>query len=92
MLANTKQIRTIIRNALNCNGDTWTDICRDSTMRYVAVRVGWQWDDTRKAQLKRDVENAVFLAGFTNKIKVTQSKCYGRDGGAVYVRVKALLA
>jgi hypothetical protein len=42
--------------------------------------------------LQKRVADAVFLAGFANVVKVTKSKVYGRDGGVVYVRVKALAA
>jgi hypothetical protein len=42
--------------------------------------------------LQKRVADAVFLAGFANSVKVTQSAVHGRDGGIVYVRVKALAA
>jgi ribosomal protein S4 len=42
--------------------------------------------------LQKRVQDAVFLAGFANSVKVTKSAVHGRDGGIVYVRVKALAA
>ena len=91
MLATTLQMRTILRSAINA-GKIYTDKCADEKMRRLACAYTWGEDTAYMQALQKRVADAVFLAGFKNVVKVTQSKVYGRDGGITYVRVKALAA
>ena len=91
MLANTLQMRTILRSAINA-GKIYTDKCADDKMRRLACAVSYSEDLAYRQALQKRVADAVFLAGFTNAVKVTKSAVHGRDGGIVYVRVKALAA
>ena len=91
MLANTLQMRTILRSAINA-GKIYTDKCSDDKMRRLACAVSYSEDLAYRQALQKRVADAVFLAGFTNVVKVTKSAVHGRDGGIVYVRVKALAA
>ena len=91
MLANTLQMRTILRSAINA-GKIYTDKCADDKMRRLACAVSFAEDTVYMQALQKRVADAVFLAGFTNAVKVTKSAVHGRDGGIVYVRVKALAA
>jgi hypothetical protein len=91
MLATTLQMRTILRSAINA-GKIYTDKCADDKMRRLACAVTYSADLAYRQALQKRVADAVFLAGFTNAVKVTQSAVHGRDGGVVYVRVKALAA
>jgi hypothetical protein len=91
MLANTLQMRTILRSVINA-GKIYTDKCADDKMRRLACAVSYSEDLAYRQALQKRVADAVFLAGFTNAVKVTQSAVYGRDGGITYVRVKALAA
>ena len=91
MLANTLQMRTILRSVINA-GKIYTDKCADDKMRRLACAVNYGQDTAYMQALQKRVADAVFLAGFKNVVKVTQSKVYGRDGGITYVRVKALAA
>ena len=91
MQANTLQMRTILRSAVNA-GKIYTDKCADDKMRRLACAVSFAEDTAYMQALQKRVADAVFLAGFTNAVKVTKSAVYGREGGVVYVRVKALAA
>ena len=91
MLANTLQMRTILRSAINA-GKIYTDKCADDKMRLLACAYTWGEDTAYMQALQKRVADAVFLAGFTNVVKVTKSALHGREGGVVYVRVKALAA
>ena len=91
MLANTLQMRTILRSAINA-GKIYTDKCADDNMRRLACAVSYGQDTAYMQALQKRVADAVFLAGFTNSVKVTKSAEHGRYGGVVYVRVKALAA
>jgi hypothetical protein len=91
MLANTLQMRTILRSTLNVN-KIYTDKCANDNMRLLACAVTYSADLEYRQALQKRVADAVFLAGFANSVKVTQSAVHGRDGGIVYVRVKALAA
>ena len=91
MLAKTLQIRTIFRSAINA-WKIYTDKCADDKMRRLACAVSYSEDLAYRQALQKRVADAVFLAGFTNVVKVTKSAVHGRDGGIVYVRVKALAA
>jgi hypothetical protein len=91
MLATTLQMRTILRSAVS-TGKIYTDKCADKKMRRLACAVSYLADAVYMQTLQKRVQDAVFLAGFANSVKITQSKVYGREGGVVYVRVKALAA
>ena len=91
MLANTLQMRTILRSAVNA-GKIYTDKCADDKMRRLACAISYGKDTAYMQALQKRVADAVFLAGFTNAVKVTKSAVHGRDGGFVYVRVKTLAA
>ena len=91
MLANTLQMRTILRSAVNA-GKIYTDKCADDNMRRLACAVSYGQDTAYMQALQKRVADAVFLAGFTNAVKVTKSKARSRGGDIVYVRVKALAA
>jgi hypothetical protein len=91
MLANTLQMRTILRSVINA-GKIYTDKCADENMRRLACAVSFSEDLAYRQALQKRVADAVFLAGFANAVKVTKSAVHGRDGGVVYVRVKALAA
>jgi hypothetical protein len=91
MLATTLQMRTILRSVINA-GKIYTDKCADENMRRLACAVSFSEDTAYMQALQKRVADAVFLAGFANAVKVTKSAVHGRDGGVVYVRVKALAA
>ena len=91
MQATTLQMRTILRSIINA-GKIYTDKCADDKMRRLACAVSYSEDLAYRQALQKRVADAVFLAGFTNSVKVTKSAVHGRDGGIVYVRVKALAA
>jgi len=92
--ANTKQVRTIVRGlgvayASDMWGSsTWTDKCADANMRRVCFRISeLDTDDTL-----RKVNEALFLAGFTNKARVTHStgcRHITYSTGGAYLRIKA---
>jgi len=91
MLATTLQMRTILRSVFNVS-KIYTDKCADKKMRRLACAVSYLADAVYMQTLQKRVQDAVFLAGFANSVKITQSAVYGREGGIVYVRVKALAA
>jgi len=91
MLATTLQMRTILRSVFNVS-KIYTDKCADKKMRRLACAVSYKQDTAYMQTLQKRLQDAVFLAGFTNSVKITQSAEYGREGGIVYVRVKALAA
>jgi hypothetical protein len=91
MLATTLQMRTILRSAVS-TGKIYTDKCANDKMRLLACAVSYGADTAYMQVLQKRVADAVFLAGFTNSVKVTKSAVHGREGGIVYVRVKALAA
>jgi len=91
MLATTLQMRTILRSVFNVS-KIYTDKCADEKMRRLACAVSYLADAVYMQTLQKRLQDAIFLAGFTNTVKITQSKVYGREGGIVYVRVKALAA
>ncbi len=65
MLANTKQVRAVIRGLGLVSYRTWTDrIAGKKDLR----RITWQVAD---ADDVRAVNEALFLAGFTNKAALT---------------------
>ena len=91
MQATTLQMRTILRSIINA-GKIYTDKCADKNMRRLACAVTYSADTVYMQALQKRVADAVFLAGFTNAVKVTKSKARSRGGDIVYVRVKALAA
>ena len=91
MQATTLQMRTILSSIINV-GKIYTDRCADKDMRRLACAVTYSADTAYMQALQKRVADAVFLAGFTNAVKVTKSKARSRGGDIVYVRVKALAA
>jgi hypothetical protein len=83
-LANTKQVRAIVSNFINCNAK-YTDKGVNNT-RLVA----WQLGAVDTATLKQ-IRDAFTLCGFNNRIKVTQSaySAMARSGGYTYLRINA---
>jgi hypothetical protein len=83
-LANTKQVRAIVSNFVNCNAK-YTDKGANNT-RLVA----WQLGSIDAATVKQ-IQDTFTLAGFSNRVKVTQSaySAYARSGGQTYLRINA---
>ena len=84
-IANTKQVRSIVRS-LNVTvkntisyTSTWTNKCAQKNMRNLAFVINKQ---NANATLQT-VNNALFLAGFANKAKVTHAHY------VTYLRIKA---
>jgi len=92
--ANTKQVRAIVRGlGVAYTNDmwgsyTWTDKCKDENMRRVCFRISEMDTD----ETVRKVNEALFLAGFTNKARVTNStgcRHITYSTGGAYLRIKA---
>ena len=95
MLATTKQIRALVRGLVAVQtgnyfgSSTWTDKCKSkqadvSTLRNVTFVLA---EDGKQAVAK--LELAMFLMGYTNKVKTTRSKydVLARSGGSTYLRI-----
>lgn len=87
-VANTKTIRNIMR-ALGYGGYAWTNKCADATKRNLAYSVSYGQDKEWMQTLQKHIADTLWLMGYTNKVKVTRSKTYGRDGGINYLRINA---
>ena len=89
MIANTKQIRSLIRKHYNnvLGRNSYSDKCSDPTMRLVTFKVSVP----DLADFKKDIEFLMFCAGYTNRVKVSGlSKDYvSYKFGAQYLRIKA---
>jgi len=83
-LANTKQVRAIVGNFINCSAK-YTDKGVNNT-RLVA----WQLGALDSATLKQ-IRDTFALAGFNNRITVTRSaySYEARSGGYTYLRINA---
>jgi hypothetical protein len=99
MLATTTIVRKIAKQ-INGGGfgycGSYTDKVvkeqgKDNGERYMAFRL---YSKAEADKLAKELEVLLFVAGYTNKVKRTTSKCNFklRTGGGEYVRVKALLA
>lgn len=94
MLATTKQVRALVRGLVQTtrnwgNSGTWTDKCKSiktdvSNLRNVTFMIA---EDGAKAKAK--LELAMFLMGYTNKVKTTTSEVHyaARTGGYTYLRI-----
>jgi hypothetical protein len=95
MLATTKQIRALVRSLVAVQtgsyfgNSTWTDKCKSkranvSNLRNVTFRL---CEDGATALAK--LQTAMFVLGYTNKVKVTISEgdYYARSSGGVYLRI-----
>ena len=87
MLANTKQVRKLV-NSLNVRDkdvswktNNWTNKSAKADIRNLCFVVKWEHGET----VLQKVNEALFLAGFTNKTKVT----YSGDKGVYYLRINA---
>jgi len=89
MIANTKQIRSLIRKHYNnvLGRNSYSDKCSDKNMRLVTFKV--RVPDL--ADFKKDIEFLMFCAGYTNRVKVTAttSDFISRSSGSQYLRIKA---
>ena len=90
MFATTKLVRKIVRSIAKDSvyGYSYTDKCkRVENLRNVTFFI-----DEHKAQdIKEKLQLALFVAGYTNKVKVTTSKYnyLGRCGGNTYLRINS---
>ena len=95
MLATTKQMRTLVRSLVavqkgsSWGSATWTDKCVSkradvSNLRNVTFRL---CEDEVTALAK--LQTAMFVLGYTNKVKVTVSEAdyMRRISGGVYLRI-----
>ena len=88
MFATTKLVRKIVRSIAKDNvyGYSYTDKCkRVENLRNVTFFI----DDHKAEDVKEKLQLALFVAGFTNKVKVTTSKYNEtvRGGGNTYLRI-----
>lgn len=94
MFATTKQVRSIVRSLQvveKYNTYTWTDKCKDANKRLVAFRIS----EFNTAETVRKVNEALFLAGYTNTAKATHSAGSAfvtYSTGGAYLRIKAAYA
>jgi cellulase/cellobiase CelA1 len=89
MIANTKQIRSLIRKHYNnvLGRNSYSDKSSDPTMRLVTFKVSVP----NLTEFKKDVEFLMFCAGYTNRVKITAttSDFISRSSGSQYLRIKA---
>ena len=90
MIANTKQIRSLIRKHYSdlIGPGSYSDKCSDPTMRLVSFKVSV----TDLNDFKKDVEFLMFCAGYTNRVKITgvnNRNDVPYKFGAQYLRIKA---
>ena len=104
--ATTKQVRAIVRNVF---GDfinrgfgsyTWTDKMKGGAdKRSVAFRIGYGMAEVQRQAILKRVSDVFLLAGYDNKITVTDSteqqradaRLWSRDDSGTYLRIKAVL-
>ena len=98
MLANTKQVRSILAQEFNMVGqmgtNSWTNRCADETLRVVGVRVGYESSKAAQEAVRLRAEAALRAQGYTNEVKVTHVDAVleARNYGGTYVRVRAVKA
>ncbi len=88
MFATTKLVRKIVRS-IN-NGAVYGYSYTDKSKRVENLRNVTFFVYAHKANaLAKEVEAALFVAGYKNKVKVTTSKehAYVRGGGNTYLRI-----
>ncbi len=90
MFASTKLVRKIVRSIANgaVYNYSYTDKTKqDNNLRHVSFFIDYNKAEDVKAKLQL----ALFVAGYTNKVKVTTSKEYSngflRGGGVTYLRI-----
>lgn len=90
MFASTKLVRKIVRNINNgaVYNYSYTDKTKaDNNLRHVSFFI----DSSKADDVKEKLQLALFVAGYTNKVKVTTSKEYSsgfvRGGGVTYLRI-----
>lgn len=100
-LATTKQVRAIMRSMFGTIDETWTDKCaQDARLRRLAFKIGNDYDRDLLERTRKQIQDLLTLAGFSNRVTVTdsgkrlttQQLIFCRNNTGVYVRVKALLA
>jgi hypothetical protein len=89
MLATTKQVRALVKGLCSVRTHSYTDKCKSiktdvSNLRNVTFML---CEDGAKAVAK--LELAMFLMGYTNKVKTTISEVHyaARTGGYTYLRI-----
>ena len=90
MFASTKLVRKIVRSIARdaIYNYSYTDKTKaDNNLRHVSFFI----DSSKAEDVKENLELALFVAGYTNKVKVTTSKEYSsgfvRGGGVTYLRI-----
>jgi len=90
MFASTKLVRKIVRSVANgaVYNYSYTDKTKeDNNLRHVSFFI----DSSKAEDVKEKLQLALFVAGYTNKVKVTTSKEYSsgfvRGGGFTYLRI-----
>ena len=105
--ATTKQVRRLVRNVF---GDlikkgfgsyTWTDKMRGGEdKRSVAFRIGYGMAEQQRQAILKRVSDVFLLAGYDNKITITDSteqqraegRLWSRDDSGTYLRIKAVIS
>ena len=105
--ATTKQVRAIVRNVFGdfinkgfAGSYTWTDkMTGGEYKRSVAFRIGYGMAETQRQAMLKRVSDVFLLAGYDNKVTVTDSteqqraeaRLWSRDDSGTYLRIKAVL-
>ena len=105
--ATTKQVRRLVRNVF---GDlinrgfgsyTWTDkMAGGEDKRSVAFRIGYGMAEQQRQAILKRVSDVFLLAGYDNKITITDSteqqraeaRLWSRDDSGTYLRIKAVIS
>jgi len=84
MLATTKQVRALVKGLCSVRTHSYTDKSYRDDRRNVTFML---CEDKQKAQEK--LQLALFLMGYTNKVKTTTSEVSyaARSGGYSYLRI-----
>jgi hypothetical protein len=82
MIANTKQVRSLIRKYFDekLNSGSYTDKASESDMRLVTLQVH---PESNLQDLETEIKFLFFLVGYENRVKVTATR-YRK-----YLRIKA---
>ena len=105
--ATTKQVRAIVRNVFGeyinrgfAGSYTWTDKMQGGEdKRSVAFRIGYGMAEAQRQAILKRVSDVFLLAGYDNKITVTDSTeqqradamLWHRDDSGTYLRIKAVI-
>jgi hypothetical protein len=87
MLATTKQVRKLVRSICTVGGNSYTDVSASkrksktkTNLRNVTFSIRYNFAQEEAQQLRE----ALFLSGFTNKVKVTVAgTCYLRINNCI---------